>query len=55
MCDALALPAPACVFLDDIGVNCKGAASIGMHAIKVVQADAALADLGALVGLDLPA
>lgn len=52
MCERLALDPGQCAFLDDIGVNCKGAASIGMHAIKVTSAAQALADLGPIVGLD---
>ena len=52
MCDALALPPQACVYLDDLGVNCKPAAMMGMHAIKVTSAAQALADLGAALGTD---
>ncbi|MEY4240254.1 MAG: hypothetical protein RL339_2855 [Pseudomonadota bacterium] len=53
MCDHLGLGAEACVYLDDLGINCKPAAQLGMAAIKVTSGDQALADLGALLGLDL--
>ncbi len=53
MCDALDVEASACVYLDDLGVNCKPAAALGMTAIKVTGEDQALADLAAAVGLAL--
>lgn len=52
MCEALGLEPQACVYLDDLGINCKPAAMLGMHAIKVTSGDQALADLAAV--LDLP-
>ncbi|MEO8812723.1 MAG: HAD-IA family hydrolase [Caulobacteraceae bacterium] len=55
MCDALVVPAAACVYLDDLGVNCKPAAALGMKAIKVVSEDQALADLERLTGIAVPA
>jgi len=55
MCERLGVEPGECVFLDDIGVNCKGAASIGIHAIKVTGARQALTELGAVLGLDLAA
>ena len=46
--------APAsCVFLDDIGRNCKAAAKLGMAAIRVRDPEAALGELGELLDLDL--
>lgn len=51
MCDALGLPPQACIYLDDLGINCKPAAALGMHAIKVTSAEQALADLGAALGI----
>ena len=39
------------MFLDDLGVNLKPARSLGMHTIKVADADAALRELEGLVGL----
>jgi len=55
MCELLAVKPQACVYLDDLGVNCKPAAELGMQAIKVVGEAQALADLGRLTGLDLGA
>jgi putative hydrolase of the HAD superfamily len=53
MCEALELPAQACVYLDDLGVNCKPAAALGMHAIKVTSGEQALTDLGTALGMEL--
>lgn len=53
MCDLLGADPCACVFVDDIGVNCKGAASTGMHAIKFGDVRAVLDELGALLGMAL--
>ena len=53
MTDALAVPPERCVYLDDLGINCKPAAAMGMTAIKVVTEAQALDDL--LRALDLPA
>ena len=41
----------ACVYLDDLGINCKPAAALGMTAIKVTGEAQALADLAAATGL----
>jgi len=41
------------VFLDDLGVNLKPARAMGMTTIKVVGPEQALADLGAVLGIDL--
>jgi putative hydrolase of the HAD superfamily len=49
MCDALLVPPEACIYLDDLGINCKPAAALGMHAIKVVNEAQALEDLRAAV------
>ena len=51
MCDALGADASACIYLDDLGINCKPAAMMGMQAIKVVSGEQALADLSALLAL----
>lgn len=51
MCEALGLSPEQCVYLDDLGINCKPAAALGMQAIKVTSGEQALADLGALLGL----
>jgi putative hydrolase of the HAD superfamily len=54
MCDALAVAPEACIYLDDLGINCKPAATLGMHAIKVTGEDQALTDLQAALGFALP-
>ena len=41
------------VFLDDLGINLKPAAAMGMATIKVVDWRKALSELGAVLGLDL--
>lgn len=51
MCEALAVEPAACVYLDDLGINCKPAAQLGMTAIKVTGERQALADLAAATGL----
>jgi putative hydrolase of the HAD superfamily len=53
MCEALGVSPSACVYLDDLGINCKPAAQLGMHAIKVVDEAQALAALAAATGLRL--
>lgn len=55
MCEALGLAPAECIYLDDLGVNCKPAAQLGMHAIKVVSEAQALADLSAVLAIDLTA
>lgn len=50
MCEALDVAPSACIYLDDLGVNCKPAAALGMAAIKVTGEAQALADLRALLG-----
>jgi putative hydrolase of the HAD superfamily len=44
-CDALGVLPNECVFLDDLGINLKPAAAMGMHTIKVVDPDVALDQL----------
>ena len=41
----------ACVYLDDLGINCKPAAALGMRAIKVVSEAQALSELAEATGL----
>ena len=53
MCEALDVAPQACVYLDDLGINCKPAAALGMAAIKVTSGPQALAELSALVGMQL--
>jgi putative hydrolase of the HAD superfamily len=55
MCELLAIKPEACVYLDDLGINCKPAAQLGMKAIKVVDVDQALAELSAATGLPFDA
>lgn len=55
MCDLLAVKPQACVYLDDLGINCKPAAALGMRAIKVVDVDQTLADLAKATGLTFDA
>ena len=52
-CELLAVAPEACVFLDDLGINLKPARAMGMTTIKVTEPDAALAELEAVLGLDL--
>ncbi len=51
MCDKLAVSPANCIYLDDLGVNCKPAAALGMTAIKVVGETQLLADLARATGL----
>ena len=51
MCAALEVKSSQCIYLDDLGINCKPAAAMGMAAIKVTSGDQALNDLGALLAL----
>jgi len=53
MCEALGLEPAQCIYLDDLGINCKPAAQLGMAAIKVTSGEQALAELSDLVGLPL--
>jgi putative hydrolase of the HAD superfamily len=55
MCEALAVEPVACVYLDDLGINCKAAAQLGMTAIKVVSEAQALDDLARLTGVTVMA
>ena len=49
-CELLAVQPHECVFLDDLGVNLKPAAAMGMATIKVSSEDQAIADLSAALG-----
>lgn len=53
MCELLGLDAARCIYLDDLGINCKPAATLGMAAIKVTSGEQALGELGALLGMEL--
>lgn len=52
-CEQLGVDADEIVFLDDLGVNLKPAAQLGMTTIKVIDADKAIAELEAVVGFAL--
>ena len=52
-CEQLGVQPDEIVFLDDLGVNLKPAAQMGMTTIKVIDADKALAELEAAVGFPL--
>lgn len=54
MCEELGVEPANCIYLDDLGINCKPASRLGMHAIKVTSGDQALADLSAALGVELP-
>jgi putative hydrolase of the HAD superfamily len=49
-CELLGVQPDECVFLDDLGINLKPAAAMGMTTIKVTNADQAIADLTAALG-----
>jgi putative hydrolase of the HAD superfamily len=47
------IEAADCAYLDDLGINLKPARALGFSTIKVVDPDAAIAELSALVGFPL--
>ena len=49
MCEALSVTPDQCIYLDDLGINCKPAATLGMRAIKVTGEKQALHDLWAML------
>lgn len=52
-CALLGVEPAACVFLDDLGVNLKPAAAMGMTTIKVRDAPQALTELEGILGISL--
>jgi len=52
-CSLLDVRPTDCVFLDDLGVNLKPAAAMGMTTIKVADPQRAIAELEATIGLSL--
>lgn len=52
-CAALGVVPAECVFLDDLGINLKPAAAMGMKTIKVLDPDLALTDLERILGMAL--
>lgn len=52
-CDALSIHPREAVFLDDLGINLKPAAALGMRTIKVTDPDVALRELSAVLQIEL--
>ena len=52
-CETLDVAPIACVFLDDLGINLKPAAAMGMTTIKVLSAQQALTELSGILDLTL--
>jgi putative hydrolase of the HAD superfamily len=52
-CELLGVVPERCVYLDDLGINLKPAKAMGMATIKVISSAQALAELEALLGLEL--
>ena len=52
-CETLDVSPDRCVFLDDLGINLKPAAAMGMRTIKVLTAAQAIVDLEAALGVRL--
>jgi putative hydrolase of the HAD superfamily len=53
MCEALRVEPARCIYLDDLGINCKPAAELGMYAIKVTCGTQALKELSDILNLPL--
>lgn len=53
-CELLDVRPDECVFLDDLGINLKPAAAMGMATIKVTGAEQAITDLEALLAANSP-
>ena len=49
-CELLGVRPAECVFLDDLGINLKPAAAMGMTTIKVTTAEQAIAELNVALG-----
>ena len=52
-CELVGVEPAECVFLDDLGINLKPAAAMGMTTIKVLGAEQAITDLEGVLGLPL--
>ena len=50
-CAAVNVQPSECVFLDDLGINLKPAAAMGMQTIKVANSAQALTELSQVLGL----
>jgi putative hydrolase of the HAD superfamily len=53
MCALLEVEPLRCIYLDDLGINCKPAAALGMAAIKLTEEVQALRELAQMTGLSL--
>jgi putative hydrolase of the HAD superfamily len=53
MCEALGVEPAQCIYLDDLGINCKPASVLGMRAIKVTSGPQALKELQDILNLPL--
>ena len=53
-CDGLGVSPPESAFLDDLGINLKGARALGMTTIKVDHTHSAIDALEAALGFELP-
>lgn len=51
-CERVAVVPERIVYLDDLGINLKPARELGMTTIKVVSEAQAIADLGAILGIE---
>lgn len=52
-CTTISVEPHECVFLDDLGINLKPAAAMGMTTIKVISSTQALADLSRVLSLEI--
>jgi putative hydrolase of the HAD superfamily len=50
-CETVNVQPDECVFLDDLGINLKPAAAMGMQTIKVANSTQALTELSQVLGL----
>jgi putative hydrolase of the HAD superfamily len=53
-CERLGVLPAQSVYLDDLGINLKPARQLGMHTIKVVSEEQAIADLSRVLGIEFP-
>lgn len=52
-CETIRVKPQECVFLDDLGINLKTAAAMGMTTIKVTSSAQALADLSRVLSIEI--
>jgi putative hydrolase of the HAD superfamily len=48
--ERIGLPAPACLFVDDVLVNCEGAEKAGMTAVHFQENEQAIGEIRAVLG-----